>query len=801
MEDTLYWLIEYGKVFLGYGFLMFIWPLVVFRNYLRGKSVTFKFSFCVTAQVVIINTVVLMLGLVHLLNDWTLRILFYGTFLYSLREYFALTPERKRKIKYLLNGSFGWKNFFFLERRKYVRILEEFGKKIWRFYKKHWLEYSMLVVALVYGVIYFSWGVLHDRSYGFSDMYVHHAWIYQLSEGNPFSAGIYPEGMHCVVYALNALFGIRLYSCMLFISCANMVSILLAIYCLMKELFAWRYSAVIGIVILLTFGGFGRYIIIGMARLQCALPQEFAFPSMFICCLYLLRYLKGGRHAIRKGKETKGYWDENLLVFMLAFVSTIVIHFYATFMAFYLCLGVAQLLLRRIFTKERFVPLVTSVILGLVISVMPMVAGFVSGIPLQGSLYWAIGVMQNSTETTDEVVPEESISNGDSVNDTDMEGELVPNGQQPEGPVINDVSVAQPEISGVESVLQKTYIIIKKVWEKGKEICQTIYKEGYLFAYDEGIAWYVFIILSGVFVVGIFGNLLAYIVAKCRHEKRKKIEVWNYYVIILMSQIYMIALIPEYLGLPTLIDTARIGFILQLLMVMVMIIPLDMLFGKCCWKLTEKVQDIVAACAVCGSVVLIVICGDYHSYLYFELTRYDAVVQVTNKIIDALPEETFTVISPTEEIYQVIEYGWHEELIDFLEAQEKQEYTLPTEYVFLFVEKAPLKHAQYHFFDGPRWFAKNDYRELYDLHSIWPEYLSSEVSEEAAEKALQYYGKLSDSYANLDSRTIIQSKAFEWAKKFKEQYPNEMKILYEDDYFVCYYWQQNTKRLYNLGLK
>ena len=156
MDNLLYWLIEYGKVLFGYGFLMFVWPLTIFRGYLKNKSVTFKFSFCVTAQVVIVNTVVLMLGLVHILNDWTLRILFYGSFLYSIRACFALTKERKTKIKYLVHGSYGVKNFIWLECRKYTRKLEGILERFGKFYKKHWMEYSLLIVAVVYGVVYFS---------------------------------------------------------------------------------------------------------------------------------------------------------------------------------------------------------------------------------------------------------------------------------------------------------------------------------------------------------------------------------------------------------------------------------------------------------------------------------------------------------------------------------------------------------------------------------------------------------------------------------------------------------------------
>ena len=57
--DTWYWMAEYGKVFFGYLFFMFIWPSSVFEGHLKEKSKAYRFSFCVTVQVVLANTVVL----------------------------------------------------------------------------------------------------------------------------------------------------------------------------------------------------------------------------------------------------------------------------------------------------------------------------------------------------------------------------------------------------------------------------------------------------------------------------------------------------------------------------------------------------------------------------------------------------------------------------------------------------------------------------------------------------------------------------------------------------------------------
>lgn len=791
MEDMLYWTIEYCKVLFGYGFLMFLWPMVVFRKYLKGKSVTFRFSFCVTVQVVLVNTVVLMLGLLHILNDWTVRILFYGTFLYSIREVYWLTPERKRKFKYLVNGTFGWKNFLLLERRKLVRIIEEFCKRIGRFYKKHWLEYSLLLVAVVYGVIYFSWGVFHDRSYGFSDIVVHHSWIYEIAQGNVFSDGIYPEGMHCMVYALDALFGIRIFSSLLFIAGVNMIVVLISLYCLAKELFYWRYSSVLLLVVVLTFGDIKSTIVLSLSRMQCALPQEFGFPAVFLCCLYLLRYLRYSKCAVRKEKETKYHWDENLLVFTLALADTIIIHFYTTFMAFFICVGVAIVLWKKIFNKYRFLPLIVAAVAGVFIAVLPMASGFMMGRPLQGSLYWGMEVIQGSSSSGEELENSESVNiNG---------GTNISVGVPEQSQLKDNLDTTVPELS----IVQKVFDLGNRIWEKLKDIGWKLYRDAYLLMFYEDLSQLVItisiivVLWGSLYVIGIFG------VNKICHKKIEKRDISGYLITVLASVIYFVMLAAGSLGLPTLMDGTRIGFFIFILTVMVVVIPFDFVCSLGRKIISEKVWSAFSIFAIGGTIVLIYLSGNFHGYLYFALTRFDCTTQVTERIIEELPEKTYTIISPTEELYQVIEYGWHEELLEFIEKQERDVYTLPTEYIFLFLEKRPLEYVQLHTFEGPEWLAGNKYKEniYYFAHSTGDEYITSEISEEAAKQSLPWHGRRSGYYSDLTSRTILESRLSIWCEKFKEMYPNEVKIYYEDEYFVCYYFRQNTQSLLNLSVE
>ena len=100
--------------------------------------------------------------------------------------------------------------------------------------------------------------------------------------------------------------------------------------------------------------------------------------------------------------------------------------------------------------------------------------------------------------------------------------------------------------------------------------------------------------------------------------------------------------------------------------------------------------------------------GIFHGYLYYELTRYNAAVMVTQDITDKFPENSYTIVSTTDELYQVIEQGRHEELLTFLNRVNGSGYTLPTEYIFVYVEKRPIQYAQNHFFTGPDWLAEEN---------------------------------------------------------------------------------------------
>ena len=216
--------------------------------------------------------------------------------------------------------------------------------------------------------------------------------------------------------------------------------------------------------------------------------------------------------------------------------------------------------------------------------------------------------------------------------------------------------------------------------------------------------------------------------------------------------------------------------------------------------------------SVLGIYEMAVITGSFRGLLYYELSRYEPAAAVTESIIETLPRYSYTIISPTDELYPVIQYGWHEELLTFLEGCGKGKYTVPSEYVFIYVEKKPLFYAQLHFFEGPSWMGGENYGTLFkemcsrgyldNAVSQSPEILTSEISAEAADMELSEYKTAWEMYTQPENRTVLESKAYEWCRRFAEEHPSVLNIYYEDDSFVCYYFRQDAgKPPYELGLE
>ena len=792
-----YWIVEFIKVLSGYIFLMYLWPSVIFRKKLSGKSLTFQFAFCSTVSILLSNTIILGLGLFHILNEGIVRWIYYGIFFLSIFKEKELRRYIFAHIKRTLSGTQGWKLLIFRQAESLkiiiVNSFQQLNKKI----KGRRIEYGILFVLIVFAVAYFSYGAFQCHSYGWGDMYVHHAWIYGLKEGKIFSAGIYPEAMHCFIYCMNDLFGISVYSCMMFLGEIHVSALLLAIYCFLREVMKSKYTVYLVLAAFLTIDMVCVDEIYGMSRMQYTIPQAFGLYTQFLCALYLVRFL---RRNPEEGKAKRKVWNDDLFLFMTSLAASLAIHFYVTMMAFFLCAAIAIFGIVKVFKKENFKSLVIAVLAGMIISAAPMVLAYASGIPLQGSLNWGMNVM-NGTDTkegrTQQAQSIASENNAETSSQNESESQSSESIQQESG-VQSSQSMTSEEKQQTETndALEQEQTSQKKSRKTIGEYIKMVYKYGYAQLYgDTRAKW----LLGFTLIAGIL-SVINWIITAVRF---RKLPFELYFGITAASVIFMILYAAPFLGLPEIIAGARLCLTEQVLLLSMMALPADeVLFaiGR------RKLAYILPYLSVLGVAAIYAgtnYFGVYHSYLYYELTRYNSVVNLTNRIASEYPKQRYTIISTTDEIYQVIESGWHEEILDFYYKSKLEKYYIPTEYLFFYVEKNPIQYAQYHFFAGPRWLAQKKYSQYYKYSnaviSEGSAIKSSKISEDVLGEPLTDMGKASDAYSNLKNRTILESELYFWCQDFKARLPYEIQVYYEDEDVVCYMIKQNSEHLYNLG--
>lgn len=799
---TWYWAAEYIKVLAGYIFLMFIWPLFMLRKYLKGRSTTFCFAFCITFQPVLVNTAVLLLGLVHLLIPWVFRGLFYIPFLIEVWKWLGWGKKEGRKLKHLLNGTYGIKLFCHNGLCGAGRRIRGFFRMVRARLHTHWWEYGLLSVVIIYGMIYFSWGAFQDYSYGFGDMYTHHSWIYGLIQGQIFSAGVYPEGVHCFIYGLHVLFGIRVYSCILFLQPVHVAVFLLSVYILLKEVFHWKYTPIFTLAAFLTIDVVCIDAVYSMSRLQWMLPQEFGLYTPFLCAAFLIRYLGSEKKMAFRGKLTKGYWDENLLVFALSLSASLAIHFYPTIMAFFLCLAFVPLHVRKIFSGKRFVPLVTAAVAGIVVAVLPMGGALASGIEFQGSIGWAMSVI-DGTEGQPQETPEPTAA-PEEVEAPSGEGaaagSLEQGGQQEGAPGQKEEAAPQKP---KEPLADRVKRILVRVGSALQRKALAMYRAGYVTLYrQERAAW----IIGATALAFAIWLLMRFILTLAGFlYKRKKIRrdsFDGYFSITLASMIFMGMYCANSIGLPSLIAGSRLCTTIQMLILAMMMVPFDLIFTLLHLMICEGVLKVVSAFVTAGIYVGTILTGNFHGFLYYELTRFNGAVLCTDSIISTLPPYSYTIVSPVDELYQMIQYGWHEELLNFVNESQTEEYRIPAEHLFLFVEKTPIEYAQSHFFTGPEWLACERYPAYYNSYvSQCPDITTSRLLGEEEMTGTRYQFELKASvYSILGVRTLVESLAYKWCQKFAALYPGELQTYYEDEHFICYYIKQNPQSLYQLGI-
>lgn len=755
-------------------------PALMFRRILRGRSLAEQFLMCYTFGNFYIINIVFLLQLLHISNFFTLAGL---TVVLSiviggrvnripLKQQAGNTWHLFGK---LLRGRMKLKSAIFLFLGKCAEGIKRLAKFFYRHIVKNPIQ-SMLLLGI--GVcLCWIYGRQIILVYGYraSDIPVHMSWINEMSRGKIFAKGVYPFGFHCMIYYLHAVFRFDTYVILCQFFFAQVIFMHLVLLAMLKQLCKTKYIPYIGTFVFLlgNFWSGQTY-----SRFYATLPQEFGMIFVIPSIYFLIRFFQISKQKLAD-KETR----LTLQCFAMAFSLTLAIHFYGTMIAGLCCIGIACGFCFRFLRKEYFRRIMFTGICSVFLAVLPMGIAFATGTPLQGSLGWGLSVINggkssSSTETEAETDEAETleVSTGDDKNTVRV--------VKPDGTVmeidVSDLPSAQENESGGQMQTETTAPAVPKV-SFGEKIRKIPGKaKNALSEMSSRILEFIIkldVKNIGYMILASFALLLLLGFIFCVFRQTE-------YGAMLMSMgfcmwIVTILLCAGVFGLPPLMDGARCSiYYVYLLSAALTALADGLLYMVLPLRKLRLVRN-----AVSLAVTAAVLMGMFQNHMIKQsdfssgFVMNGAITCLSN-IIHENEDKTWTIVSANDETQMGLDHGWHYETITFLRGMETLEKNtkviIPTKTVYFFIEKIPGDYAVSYAKSGQSISRKGASRSLPNVGGIG-----------------MYQG---------EGRWIVMSRMYYWAQAFMELYPNEMKVYYEDNKFICYKIEQNMYHQYNFAI-
>ena len=761
MSMTTLVILRFAGIFAAYTGLTVLLPAIMFRRILAGRGLSEQFLMCYTFGNFYIINIVFAVQLLHISGFWTL-VLFTavpGILIWSrvnrvsLRELCMKTGIVCKKI---LQGSMGIKGFLYRVKNRSMAVLK---KAVWLFYCEvvcntlQWILAGAVIAAL-----FWIYGRQLILTYGYcaSDIPVHLNWINQMSRGNLFASGVYPFGFHCMVYYLHAIFGFDTYVILCVFYLVQVFFIHIVLLAMLKLLCRSLYLPYAGIMVYILGSFWARQT---YSRFGSSLPQEFGMIFVIPSVYFLIRFFQTEKKNL-KNRETKLI----LGCFALAFSLTLAIHFYGTMIAGLCCIGIAVGFCTRFLNKEYFRRIMLTGIISVFLAVLPMGIAFAGGTPLQGSLGWGLSVINGDSSDTEDTSENEAAQKQAM---EEMAARLIENTQNS-----NSESVQTGEIPIIteapkHSLTDKAREIPKKM----KNLREMMIRRIQEFIINSREQWCAYAVLAGIAVLILLG-LMFIILRRITYGE------------MLMSAgfcmgILTLLLCAGNLGLPVLMDPARCSsYYVYLLIVSITVLGdglLYLIFMPRILTIPRNAVSFILTVSMAAGMIHqgLVKTPDFIS----DYVSNGAFTCLTN-IIKENKDETWTIVSVNDETQMGLDHGWHYETITFLRKQEHinkdTKLIIPTEKVYFFIEKIPLNYSVVYSGSG------------------------QSISKKGASQSLPNSGGIG-MYQG-EGRWILMSRMYYWAQAFMEMYPNETKVYYESEDFVCYVISQNMYHQYNFAI-
>ena len=618
-----------------------------------------------------------------------------------------------------------------------------------RLLKELWLDLPFLCI-----LIYLIWkicgdGILNNWGYGASDVPVHNYWINGLVENKLYIAGIYPMGMHCMLYYLATVLNIPVYVTLRLFWLVQYSMIVFMLLLFLKGCCKTKFLPYLGAI---GFVGLKYFMEISYSRFEATLPQEFGMLYILPAIYFLLEYFKTRKAELENGEnKIRCCSSWNLLGFSMSFSLTLSSHFYDSIIVGIICVGIAIGYSAWIWRRGYLFRIIVSGVIGVLMALLPMAVAFLTGKELQGSMYWAMSIigLKDYTVLVFRIICFAVVAT------TIVSIVFLIRG-------IKKKTISFTENRPIHTEAKVLLIIFKLFGVLLLAVLLFLgWREKEIVFW--GLSQYVFDLtdfnwmLYAVGIAVIVG--ITVLVGIVQSYFMKNMEGAALLSLLSAEVMLGIILVSDKLGLPVLMDN---------------------LIGILCFNRFIKIQKVIAF----GMVIILLGYSTKEGWMKKsfgggDLEMNEAILCTTNILKDNKGKnDTWTIVSENDELQMIELYGRHKETITFLEQMEHwnqtKEILIPTERVYFYIEKKPLNYAD-------------------EYEGKIPE-----ISEKQAQKALPestgmnaYRGK---------NRSVTMSRMYYWAQEFQKLYPNEFKVYFEDENFVCYYIEQNVYRLYNFAI-
>lgn len=753
MSMTVVTTLQVLKLLLIYTVLVIFIPDLLFHKKYTNRKFSERFMIDLTIGNFYIMNLVFFLQLLHISSVYTL-------IFFTLAPVIAvLVIQRKKVLKerffctlntlnMVSKGIMGTKTFIGRLTHAAACFVKTAIQHIFHRFSCHKTEYFFICgMILLIGILY---GTNEIMQYGYnaSDLPVHNYWINEMSHNNIFAAGVYPFGFHCVIYYIHTVFQMDTYVILRLFAVVQTLYIHLVLYAFIRGICRSSFAVYAGMFLFIAVDLYHENCTI---RYISALPQEYGMIFILPCIYFLFEFF---RH--QKENAEKKVIRMDLMIAIFCFSMTIAVHFYDTMIAGLFCVAIVIGFFVRFFRPRYLFRILGALILALLLGIIPMAAAVISGKPLQGSIGWGMNILTGNSSSSG------SSSNSSNNSTSDAASSSRNDVPQPD----SGTEEKEPDTKPLQEGKKRSYTV--------SHIYQTLSENIQINVFEENGYFFTAVIL------GCCGLLLIAGIGMCIGRQ------YDYGFRQISISIFILLLLVVFnakdMGLPQLMDQNRSRIYLVYMLAILYAMVIDFPASLVLW-ITHRPHfmngfSFLLTGFVCAAAIFLFGMRSIVIMPKTSVLETNGAIACLYNIIKEHDDLSWTIISANDELQMIDNHGYHYETITFLRylkyAAAGQRVTIPTKYVYFYIEKVPLDYTVSYAGSG------------------------QSISREGAKKTLPE-GNGINPYKG-ESRWIVMSKMYYWAEQFQKLFPQDMTVYYEDEEFICYQLIQNESSLYSLSI-